>query len=116
MEEAMTALITRDELKAAIDRHEVTVLDALPESYYAQQHIPGALNLVEEDVVDRATDLLPDKDAAIVTYCSNAACGNSQAVAALLTKLGYTNVRKYRDGIQDWVEAGLPTEAGAAAA
>src|SRR3954454_18811598 len=115
-EEDMTALISRAELKAAIDRHEVTVVDALGESYYAQQHIPGALNLVESEVARRAATLLPAKDAAIVTYCSNAACPNSQAVATLLTKLGYSNVRKYRDGIQDWAEAGLPVETGATAA
>ena len=112
----MTALITRDELKAAIDRHDVTVVDALPDSYYSQQHLPGALNLIEDDVAARASTLLPDKNAPIVTYCSNASCGNSQAVATLLTNLGYTNVRKYRDGIQDWVEAGLPIEGAAAAA
>ena len=112
----MTALITRDELVAAIERHEVIVVDALEGSYYAQQHIPGALNLVEADVDNRASALLPDKDAAIVTYCSNAACQNSQAVATRLTNLGYTNVRKYRDGIQDWVEAGLPVEGTATAA
>ena len=112
----MTALISRDELKAAIDRNEVIVVDALGESYYAQQHLPGALNLVEADVHDRAAALLPDKDAAIVIYCSNTACPNSQAVATLLTNLGYSNVRKYRDGIQDWVEAGLPFEGSAAAA
>jgi len=107
----MTALITRDELKAAIDRQEVVVVDALAAPYYSQQHLPGALNLVEEDVADRAAALLPDKNAAIVTYCSNPSCGNSQAVASLLTNLGYTNVRKYREGIQDWVEAGLSVEA-----
>src|SRR3954451_20642600 len=112
----MTALITRDELKSAIDRHEVIVVDALAESYYSQQHIPGALNLIEADVADRAPALLPDKDAAIVTYCSNASCPNSQAVATILTNLGYNNVRKYRDGIQDWVEAGLLVESAASAA
>ena len=106
----MTALITRDELQAAIAAGDVTVVDALPADYYDQQHLPGALNLVEAEVGTRASQLLPDKSAAIVTYCSNAACGNSEAVAVLLTKLGYANVRKYRDGIQDWVEAGLPTE------
>ena len=57
-----------------------------------------------------ATRLLPDKSAAIVTYCSNAACPNSGQVAAKLSALGYTNVRKYREGIEDWVEAGLPVE------
>lgn len=106
----MTALITRDELSSEIEAGSVTVVDALPESYWAQQHLPGALNLVEDDVDDKAAALLPDKGAAIVTYCSNSSCGNSQAVANRLEQLGYHNVRKYRDGIQDWVEAGLPTE------
>lgn len=108
----MTALITRDELRDAITAGTVTVVDALPESYYAQVHLPGAVNLVEDDVESRAADLLPDHDAAIVTYCSNPACGNSQAVAARLERLGYRNVRKYREGVQDWVAAGLPTESG----
>ncbi len=111
----MTATINRDELRAGLDAGNLVLVDALPESYYAQQHLPGALNLVADDVEARAAALLPDKDAAIVTYCSNRACPNSGQVAARLEKLGYTNVRKYPDGIQDWVEAGLPTEQGARA-
>ena len=62
------------------------------------------------DVEQQAPTLLPDKNATIVTYCSNEACGNSQAVANRLERLGYTAVRKYREGIQDWVAAGNPTE------
>ena len=106
----MTALITRDELRAEIEAGGVTVVDALGESYWAQQHLPGAVYLVEADVEAEAPRLLPDKSAAIVTYCSNPACPNSGQVAAKLEALGYTNVRKYREGIQDWVEAGLPVE------
>jgi len=52
----------------------------------------------------------PDHAAAIVTYCSNPACPNGGRVADRLTTLGYSNVRKYREGIEDWVAAGLPTE------
>lgn len=66
--------------------------------------------LVLADVEKQAPALLPDRDAAIVTYCSNPACPNSGQVADRLTALGYTNVRKYREGIQDWVDAALPTE------
>ncbi|MFE1951086.1 rhodanese-like domain-containing protein [Streptomyces sp. NPDC059524] len=106
----MTALITRDELKAGIDAGAVTVVDALGGEYYAKQHLPGALALVRADVDTRAADLLPDLDAAIVTYCSNPACPNSGQVADRLTALGYTNVRKYREGIEDWTGAGLPVE------
>jgi rhodanese-related sulfurtransferase len=111
----MTTLITRDELKAAIDERAVTVVDALGEPYWAKQHLPGAVYLVAEDVEEQAAALLPDKAAAIVTYCSNPACPNSQAVASKLENLGYTNVRKYREGIQDWVEAGLPVESAVSA-
>jgi rhodanese-related sulfurtransferase len=106
----MTALITRDELRAAIDAGAVTVIDALGGEYHAQQHLPGALALIRDDVDTQAPTLLPDLNAAIVTYCSNPACPNSGQVADRLTALGYTNVRKYREGIQDWIEAGLPTE------
>ncbi|WP_327676039.1 rhodanese-like domain-containing protein [Kitasatospora sp. NBC_00458] len=106
----MTALITRDELAHAIETGAVTVLDTLGGEYYAQQHLPGAVELVRADVDRLAPALLPDLGAAIVTYCSNEACPNSGQVADRLTALGYTDVRKYREGIQDWSEAGLPVE------
>ena len=108
----MTTLISRDDLRAGIDAGTLTVVDALGGEYYAKQHLPRAVALVEADVAARAAELLPDKAAAIVTYCSNPSCPNSQRVADRLTALGYTNVRKYREGIEDWVSAGLPTESG----
>lgn len=106
----MTTLISRDELRAAIDAGTVTIVDALGGDYYAQRHLPGAVALAPPDVDAQAAAVLPDLDAAIVTYCSNPACPNSGQVATRLATLGYRNVRKYRDGIEDWVGAGLPTE------
>jgi rhodanese-related sulfurtransferase len=106
----MTELISRADLLAAIDAGEVTVVDALGGEYWARQHLPGAIPLVVAEVRTRAAAVLPSRDAAIVTYCSNPACPNSQQVAEALVGLGYTNVRKYREGIEDWVAAGLPVE------
>jgi rhodanese-related sulfurtransferase len=108
----MTALITREQLRAEIAAGAVTVVDALGGDYYAKQHLPGAIALVEDEVAAQAGRLLPDRTAPIVTYCSNPACPNSQRVADRLVALGYTNVRKYREGIEDWVGAGLPVEHG----
>jgi rhodanese-related sulfurtransferase len=112
----LTTPITRPELEALLEDGAAVLVDALPAAYFDQQHLPGALNLVEADVDTRAGELLPDQDAAIVTYCSNEACGNSSAVARRLERLGYTNVRTYRGGIQDWVEAGNATESATAPA
>jgi rhodanese-related sulfurtransferase len=106
----MVRTITRNELEPLIAARVVTVVDALGGDYYAQQHLPGAVELVEADVDARAAMVLPDKDASIVVYCSNPACPNSGQVAGRLTALGYRNVRKYREGIEDWTAAGLPTE------
>jgi rhodanese-related sulfurtransferase len=108
----MTALVTRDQLHAALQAGTVTVVDALGGEYYAKQHLPGAIPLTGDQVADLAVDMLPDRSAAIVTYCSNPSCANSQLVADRLTALGYSNVRKYREGIEDWVNAGLPVESG----
>jgi rhodanese-related sulfurtransferase len=112
----MVQVITRNELTALINADAVTVVDALGGDYYAQQHLPGAVPLVEADVDTLAGTVLPDKTAAIVTYCSNPACPNSGRVGERLLRLGYTDVRKYEAGIQDWVEAGLPVERDTSAA
>ncbi len=65
----MTTTITRDEVAAGIADGSLTLVDALPETYYAQQHLPGALNLAVDDVEARAAALLPDRTATVVTYC-----------------------------------------------
>ncbi|WP_433324571.1 rhodanese-like domain-containing protein [Spirillospora sp. CA-294931] len=106
----MPATIGRVDLRTAIEAGTVTVVDALGGTYYEQRHLPGAVSLVEDQVAERAATVLPDKNATIVTYCSNTACGNSKAVALRLEKLGYTDVRTYPEGIEDWTNAGLPVE------
>ncbi len=63
--------ITREELKEKMDRgDEFVVLDTLGEEYYRQSHLPGAINLPLEEV-DRAEEVLPDKETEVVVYCMN---------------------------------------------
>lgn len=102
--------ISRDDLKAAIDAGTVTVVEALPPTYYDAEHLPGALNLPHDRVDELAPTVLPDTSAAVVVYCSNTACQNSTIAARRLEELGYTDVAEYEQGKQDWIEAGLPVE------
>jgi rhodanese-related sulfurtransferase len=68
----MTALISRDEVKAKFDRGDnFTLVEALPESSYQDWHLPGAINVPSDKVRDLAPQRLPDKDADIVVYCGS---------------------------------------------
>ena len=108
--------ISRGELKAKLDRGESVILvETLGPAYYEDAHLPGAINIPHTEVDGLAPELLPDKSAQVVVYCSNRACQNSPQAARRLASLGYGNVYDYEEGKQDWIEAGLPTESGAAA-
>jgi rhodanese-related sulfurtransferase len=64
------ATITREELKAKIDREDDFVLiEALDEKYYRHTHLPGAVNLPPKRIKELAPKFLPDKNTEIVVYC-----------------------------------------------
>ena len=66
----MVQNISRDELKAKMDRGDDFVLvDTMPEMYYRHSHLPGAVNLPVNEVGERAPELLPDRNAEIIVYC-----------------------------------------------
>jgi rhodanese-related sulfurtransferase len=108
----MTRTISRKDLLAALESQQPPVLiEALPERYYLEGHLPGALHLPHDRVRELAPGLLPDKARAIVTYCASATCPNSHIAAETLRAMGYSDVSVYAGGKQDWTDAGLPLEA-----
>jgi rhodanese-related sulfurtransferase len=103
--------IRREELVELLTlREKLILLDVLPHSYFRHSHLPGALHLPVADIALCAPQLLPDKDVLIVVYCQNPSCPASQKAVHVLTNLGYSNVREYRGGKDDWRSAGLPLE------
>jgi rhodanese-related sulfurtransferase len=106
----MSALITRQQLHQEIAANAVVVVETLGDTHYAAGHLPTAINIPHTRLRELAATLLPARDAPIVTYCSNTACRNSEIAANELRALGYTNVRKYAEGKQDWTAAGLPLQ------
>ena len=100
-------LISRDELKAKLDRSEpIKLFMALGEFAYRAKHIPGTLDL--HTIPEAIQALKPDDE--IIVYCSDKNCFASRAAYQALTRHGYTNVRRYEGGLADWEEAGLPLE------
>lgn len=105
--------ISRNEVKELIgEEKKAVVVEALPENFYAVGHLPGAVNIPPGKVVELAPQLLPEKNQTIIVYCSGPNCQNSLLTSEDLSILGYTDVRRYIEGKEDWRGAGLPLQIG----
>jgi rhodanese-related sulfurtransferase len=58
----------------------------------------------------RCAKRMPELDIEIVVYCANPSCDDSVVTGERLRGLGYTNVRHYPGGKDEWKELGLPLE------
>jgi rhodanese-related sulfurtransferase len=104
----MSRTISRQDLLSKIEsKAPFMLVETLPERYYLEGHLPGALHLPHDRVRDLAAGVLPDKSVPIITYCASATCQNSHIAAATLQAMGYGDVSVYAGGKQDWQEAGL---------
>jgi rhodanese-related sulfurtransferase len=102
--------ITRQELAPKLAAGAVVLLDAQAPGWYQREHLPGAHPVPYDRIDEVVRGLVPDPATEVVVYCWNAACTASAFVAERLDQLGYTNVRRYVAGKQDWMDAGLPIE------
>ena len=101
--------ISHDELKKAIEDKKVALIDVNGSDSYKAGHIPGAIDF-EATKEELASKLPKDKNALVVAYCGNEACGAYAAAAKKAKELGYTNVKHYSKGIAGWKKAGEKTE------
>ena len=107
--------ISAESLYSAIRTgHGPLLLEALPERYYVQQHLPGAVLFPHDQVDQRAAAVIAGKTTPVVVYCASRSCQNSRIAAQRLIQLGYTDVAVYEGGKQEWEQSGFPFETGVA--
>ena len=75
------------------------ILDVRRPDEYAEGHIPGAINLPNEEIGASEISELPDKAQLILVYCRSGR--RSKEASEKLVKLGYTNIVEF-GGILDW--------------
>ena len=75
------------------------ILDVRRPDEYAAGHIPGAINLPNEDIGSNEIKILPNKSQLILVYCRSGR--RSKEASEKLVKLGYTNIVEF-GGILDW--------------
>ena len=75
------------------------ILDVRRADEFSQGHIPGAINIANEDIIDTEPAELKDKNQTIYVYCRS---GNrSKQASAKLAAMGYINIVEC-GGIIDW--------------
>lgn len=92
--------ITMEEAKVIFkESGDYIILDVRRADEFAAGHIPGAINVANESIVDEAPSELPDKNQIIYVYCRS---GNrSKQASAKLAAMGYNNIIEF-GGILSW--------------
>ncbi len=109
----MNKILNRNELLTRQQANpNLVLLEALPEKYFSDWHLPGARNFPHDQVRTLAPSVIPDKSAEVIVYCASSTCQNSHIAANVLQQIGYSNVAVYAGGKQDWSDAGLPVAKG----
>jgi len=97
-------------LKQAMDNKEkLQIIDLRTPELFAQQHIPGAVNVDFADLEKYLPKL--DKTTTTVVYCYNLLCHLATKAALFLAKRGY-NVKELMGGWDSWTEYDMPKESG----
>ena len=81
------------------DEKNYIILDVRRPDEYAEGHIPGAINVPNEEIGTTEIAELPDKSQMILVYCRSGR--RSKEASEKLVKLGYTNIVEF-GGIQDY--------------
>ena len=92
--------ISMDEaVKMLRDEKDYIILDVRRPDEYVEGHIPGAINVPNEEIGTVEISELPDKSQLILVYCRSGR--RSKEASEKLVKLGYTNIVEF-GGIQDY--------------
>ena len=94
-----TSITMEDAKQIFQEKGDDLIVDVRRADEFAEGHIPGAINIANEDIVSSEPAELPDKDQVIYVYCRS---GNrSKQASAKLAAMGYTNIVEF-GGILDW--------------
>ena len=92
--------ISMDEaVKMMKDEKNYIILDVRRPDEYAEGHIPGAINVPNEEIGTQEISELPDKSQLILVYCRSGR--RSKEASEKLVRLGYTSIVEF-GGILDW--------------
>ncbi|MFA5999069.1 MAG: rhodanese-like domain-containing protein [Candidatus Babeliales bacterium] len=82
------------------------VINVLSPSICSDCHIPGSINVPLHTLTKKSQDWR--KDANIVLHCASLHCPLSRYAFEMLSKLGFTRIRVFDGGLQEWTAEKFP--------
>jgi molybdopterin/thiamine biosynthesis adenylyltransferase/rhodanese-related sulfurtransferase len=102
-------LIANEKARDEIEAGKARLIDVREPHEWDEAHLEGATHVPQGELLDRITEVAPDRSERLVLYCRTD--NRSSRAADALQDLGYENVSVMRGGIVGWQEAGFPVVA-----
>jgi rhodanese-related sulfurtransferase len=84
--------------------------NVLTDGYFKGEMIPGSRRVPLDTIGREVSEANSRKDEEIIVYCGGPKCPQSLQAAQKLMNLGYTNVKAYEGGLEEWKNAGNKIE------
>ncbi|HWM93080.1 MAG TPA: rhodanese-like domain-containing protein [Thermoanaerobaculia bacterium] len=104
----LTARVDFDEILRRVEDEDTScvLLNVLHRAAFESGRIPGSLNLPLAEMAGYAKEVLPALHQEVIVYCASSSCSLAEQALVLLRGLGYSRVREYPGGMEEWGERG----------
>src|SRR5262249_54262388 len=110
--ELMPSSIDRHEVQRLLAEQEAQLVEVLPADEYADEHLPGAINIPLKEL-DRETTRRLDRARPVIVYCYDEQCDMSPRAASRLESIRFEKVYEYNAGKPARGSLGLPRDGAA---
>ncbi len=101
--------VDRNVLASMVSSGDLVLIDVRPEEEYAAGHIPGAVSVPFERLLERVEEL--PRDARIVAYCRGPYCVLATEAVRRLRERGF-EAERMEEGMPGWIRGGNPVSVG----
>ena len=103
--------ISTEDLRQRLEQSKsLEFWNVLTDEYFNGEMILGSRRVALNRIGRELHDSNLSKESEIVVYCAGPKCPQSAMAAQKLSDFGFTNVRAYEGGLEEWKNAGYSVE------
>ena len=107
---AEVSTISTEKLQERLEQdNSLHLWNVLTDGYFTGEMIPGSRRVPLDAIGREVSEAKSPKGEEIIVYCGGPKCPQSLQAAQKLMDLGYTNVKAYEGGLEEWKNAGNKT-------